>query len=77
MIYSEVRTDYVSEENGHRYCYVDVWETAEYDEEGHSVAMVNLDNGDITWTDMSAIRNHQVILAIAEIIKTHRINIFK
>lgn len=77
MIYSEVRTDYVSEENGHRYCYVDVWETAEYDEEGHSVAMVNLDNGDITWTDMSAIRNPQVILSIAEIIKTHRINIFK
>lgn len=77
MIYSEVKTDYVSEENGHRYCYVDVWETAEYDEEGHSVAMVNLDNGDITWTDMSAIRNPQVILAIAEIIKTHRINIFK
>ena len=65
MIYSEVRTDYVSEENGHRYCYVDVWETAEYDEEGHSVAMVNLDNGDITWTDMSDIRNPQIIVAIA------------
>lgn len=77
MRYSEIRTDYVSEENGHRYCYVDVWETADYDEEGHSVAMVNLDNGDITWTDMSAIRNPQIILAIAEIIKTYRINIFK
>ena len=77
MRYSEIRTDYVSEENGHRYCYVDVWETDEYDEEGHSVAMVNLDNGDITWTDMSAIRNPQVILAIAEISKTHRVNIFK
>ena len=77
MRYSEIRTDYVSEENGHRYCYVDVWETADYDEEGHSVAMVNLDNGDITWTDMSAIRNPQVILAIAEIIKTYRVNIFK
>ena len=77
MRYSEIRTDYVSEENGHRYCYVDVWETADYDEDGHSVAMVNLDNGDITWTDMSAIRNPQVALAIAEIIKTHRVNIFK
>lgn len=73
MRYAEIRTDYI--EDG-KFCYIDTWMTGDDNEEGHSVAKVNLHNGDIVWLDRTAIGNPQIALTIVEIIRLYKINIF-
>lgn len=73
--YSEIRTDYIEEDDDRTYCYVDAWLSDSDDEDGHSIAKVDLDTGIPIWFDFSEISNPQIILAIADIIKKHNITI--
>lgn len=72
--FAEIRTDYIEEipnEPRVHLQYVDTWKTDNNDEEGHSVARVDLDTNEIEWLDTRPeyITNPDIILAIADIIR--------
>lgn len=76
--YAEIRTDYIDcthFEGDADFQYVDTWQTTDNDEDGHSVAKVNLTSGEVIWTDTNrdVISNPQIILAIASIINEHKL----
>lgn len=73
--FGEIRTNYIEEFEGKDYQYIDTWRTADDNEEGHSVAKVDLETGEVIWfdTNKNIISNPQIIVAIADIIKRNNL----